>query len=91
MTQQELSNAFNFAGVEYQNETTATVIDKKGHVRFNETLANYNAIFNDSSLLEKRMDYQKRRLIKNLIDSGFRLNQYSTEGGRQLFSQMSDD
>ncbi len=57
--------------------------------QMNETIQNWYKIFNDKNLTLKRLDYEKRKFIKNLYENGFKLNTYEDRSLNEIAKQFS--
>ena len=78
-----LKQAFFSKNIDFADDFDA--VNNKGVARINETLLNMLRTFNgtgDMSRAEKRLERSKRRFVIDLINSGFKLNRYSSKGGQ---------
>lgn len=83
ITYKDLKKAFWSNNIQFNDDFDA--IDSKPIARINETLLNMLSTFSGDDNLDraqKRLERNKRRFLLDLIDSGFKLNRYSSKGGQ---------
>lgn len=87
ITYNQLSNAFWNEKIQFDDDFDAVKVGKQA--RINETLMNMLQTFDGNNNMEranKRIERNKRRFLLDLIDSGFKLNRYSSKGGQIIFN-----